>query len=452
MTAAMSKANMKTIKESERIKLNEELTRDEFEALCDFISRNDLDSDYVLCRGKDSQFHPLDFKGAREVPDDCKEVMINNYVGVIELAGQKIEIQPKFEFMKQKTLLSMFAKSNDVWWDFNIEEQHNPKDDSMFAILEHIFKEFASLLYQEARAGMYRTYQTTEDNLLTLRGRLNIPRHIRENMGRRPYVCCEYTELTCDNELNQVLKACIKICKKKTKIGHTRVLLGKVEPLFDEVSFVGKERAKKLAENMKFHRLNKRFEKVMAIARIILDNSFKTYGEDKKEESISFLFDMSEVYEKYIAKILLEIGNDEILLENGDKISLDVQVQQEYKEKKILRPDMVLKIKTSNTSEEKIVVVDTKWKKSRSVEVGDLKQIDEYISVTEAAMGVLLYPDKDKHILPFANSKTHLAWVGPWEEGEAGKEKALYGEDLYKATKKSLSELFKPQEEIQKAL
>src|SRR5262245_9740833 len=58
-----------------------------------------------------------------------------------------------------------------------------------------------------ARNGLTRDYQDREEQLATVRGRIDIATQVRDLQGRRLPLACRYQDYTEDSELNRVLKA-----------------------------------------------------------------------------------------------------------------------------------------------------------------------------------------------------------------------------------------------------
>ena len=171
-----------------------------------------------------------------------------------------------------------------------------------------------------------------------------------------------------DNELNQFFFYAIKIFKRYSNTQN----LFRCESIFDEVEYkhIDIDRLK-----IKFDRLNHRFRKSFDIAMLIL-KSLSSQVENSKNESFTFLFDMSEVFEKFIGNLYKQID-----------ASTEIQVEKNYGNLK-LKPDIL----TSS------LIIDTKYKLVKNKE--DLKTNDKYQMFTyginfKRKETLLLYP---KHI------------------------------------------------------
>ena len=148
--------------------------------------------------------------------------------------------------------------------------------------------------------------------------------------------------------------------------------LFRCESIFDEVEYehIDIDRLK-----IKFDRLNHRFKKSFDIAMLIL-KSLSSQVENSKNESFTFLFDVGEVFEKFIGNLYKQIDS-----------STEVQIEKNYGNLK-LKPDIL-----TDT-----LIIDTKYKLVKNRE--DLKTNDKYQMFTyginfKRKETMLLYP---KHI------------------------------------------------------
>jgi len=171
-----------------------------------------------------------------------------------------------------------------------------------------------------------------------------------------------------NNTLNQFFLYTIKTLLPFTK---NKKLLKQCELILDEVEF---RHFDINSLNINFHRLNSRFKESFEFALLVLNKSIPLFEKDKK--SFAFLFNMNELFEKFIGKIYKEIDSTTRLQNQKDFGNLR------------LKPDII----TST------MIIDTKYKKVKNrddLKVADKYQMFVYGTNFEKKDTMLLYP---KHI------------------------------------------------------
>lgn len=117
------------------------------------------------------------------------------------------------------------------------------------------------------------------------------------------------------------------------------------------------------------------------------------YSQDIKSGSdniLSLLFDMNEVFEKFIYR---RLKREE---ENYSSVDLNVKSQlcKEFWNRKRIRPDIIIEYVDKTTLSKKKIILDTKWKvlQSASPSDSDLKQMYSYNLHFGANQSYLVYP------------------------------------------------------------
>lgn len=332
-----------------------------------------------------------------------------NYVGFIKLSSVAIEILPKISINNnspeagRKVLLNMLVKSgiiNVKYSDINSLHLYNM---SLNEILSYLF---ANKLQNELRKGAYLEYIYVEDNSNSLKGRLMVQQHIRNQALASPRAYCRYEEFSIDNKLNQVMNYCITKLLKVIKSPDTIKLLRHCKSYFADVT--DREVNHSELEQVKFSRLNKRYEEVMILAKMLL-NGYSSVGDTGNEKSFAILFKMNEVFEKYITKILSRELDTEIVHAQHSKYKLLVNEEKNGGVFQ-LKPDIVIE---KNGVEE--IIIDTKWKSISSVynrhgvNTQDIYQMYSYITRYEnAKLVILLYPENENI------QNTNLKYLESW--------------------------------------
>ena len=71
---------------------------------------------------------------------------------------------------------------------------------------------------QQLKQGLYREYITRNEDLPTLRGKLNLQGTIRSQIQRKKLLSCEYDELSVNNVFNRILKTTAQILMRDSNV------------------------------------------------------------------------------------------------------------------------------------------------------------------------------------------------------------------------------------------
>jgi 5-methylcytosine-specific restriction enzyme subunit McrC len=292
------------------------------------------------------------------------------YCGILSLEGEDFYLLPKISNKDEKTNLDTFIYMLMYAYDIKlVNEDFSTCHNQIHTILEVFIQMFAKKLFQELQFGVFREYITSQENLTTLRGKYLINENLKTNMTKNK-IYCEYDEFSMNNTLNQfflfAVKSLLLFAKDKRILMQCEIALDEVEVRSFDINTL----------NIHFHRLNNRFKESSQFAILLLQKSIPLFSKDKK--SFAFLFDMNELFEKFIGRIFSEIDP-----------STKLQNQKNFGNLQ-LKPDII----TPN------LIIDTKYKilKSRDdLAVSDKYQMFVYGTNFEIKNTMLLYPKHLEH-------------------------------------------------------
>ena len=322
------------------------------------------------------------------------------FCGVVSCKNKAHYILPKISDDKDsnlKTFIYMLIYSHDI----DIKHLDFSSIDSFEhdAFLEAFIQYFAKELLKELKGGVYKEYISKEENLKVLRGKILLQKHISTNF-KNQNIYCEYDEFSEDNPLNQFFLYAIKLFLLHVK---DKRVLKVCESALDEVSIV-KFDIDNL--NITFNRQNQRFKNSFKIALMILKRLIFDFRDGQR--SFSFLFDMNELFEKFIGKIYKSLDKDTKLQTQNNFGNLQ------------LKPDIIYKNK----------IIDTKYKLVKNKD--DLKTSDKYqmfsYGTNYQKNTMLLYPKhlhdvdeelrlgKDEKEVKLQMKSVDLSFSGKYEE------------------------------------
>jgi len=203
--------------------------------------------------------------------------------------------------------------------------------------------------------------------------------HIRNNLVHQERFYTTHQVYDKDHLLHRIINEALGVVEELSK-GTYRYGRSKAVMLnFPEVSFIASSAS--TFEKLKFNRKSEPYRKALALARLIILN-YSPNVKSGAENMLALMFDMNNLWEKYVLAKLQQQANQEWLVKGQDS--------KRFWEHKTIRPDIVLQhIATGNT-----IIIDTKWKNYAYDRIGmdDLRQIYVYNEFWNAKLGMLLYP------------------------------------------------------------
>jgi len=303
---------------------------------------------------------------------DFKGIKPKNYCGFLSVANQGYFIVPKIADENHQNL-NIFIYMLIYAYDIKLKNEDLIESSSQeYHIYELFIRLFSDALLDEFKKGIFKQYITLQENLKVLRGKYIIEKNFNNFYHQNIY--CEFDEFSMDNELNRFFLYAIRMFKKFSNYTN----LHRCEAILDEVTYLNVD-FRKL--NIQFDRMSSRYQPSFEIALMILQRLIPM-TQKSSDRSFAFLFDMAEVFEKFVGRLYQEIDSSTVLQKQGNYGSL------------VLRPDIY----------SDALIIDTKYKKiaSRS----DLKRDDKYQMFVYGVNfrikdTMLLYP---KHLVDIEDS------------------------------------------------
>ncbi|WP_405293742.1 McrC family protein [Algibacter sp. Ld11] len=310
----------------------------------------------------------------------AKGVKFNQYVGVIQVDGLTIEINPKADKDDDDNkwkgvLLKMLQACGKLKAESSgaahVKRKH-------LNLLEVYFELYLLEVERLVRKGLIKQYRKQTSNTKALKGKLEFTGHIRQNLVHKERFFTKHQMYDVNHFLHQVIQKAISIVSQFTSGSRLQDLCNRVQINFPEVDV--KPITAKQLNNIELNRKSNGYKYALELARLIILN----YSPDissGKEKMISLLFDMNDLWETYILKQLQKVCV-------GIDIKVSGQESKSFWGSNSLRPDIVLR------QGEKTLIIDTKWKRPNrsSASVGDLRQMYTYCRFWDAEKAMLLYP------------------------------------------------------------
>lgn len=349
--------------------------------------------------GDEENADALDFMRVGYKRNVGDTITIKNYVGLIQMKnGYQIQVLPKISFgdgedqgnaKTKRTFLKMLCSMKD--FPSKVFNDASLKVDKM-----NLYEIFINMFLQEVRQlvkhGIKSAYVQQEDNLRYFKGKLQVSKHIRENIahGERFYVA--YDEFHPNRAENKLVKATLLKLQKLTSSAENskeiRQLLTAFEMVDPSVNYQKDFAKVSIDRNTSEYKMLIQWSKVF-----LMNKSFTTFSGE--EHSRALMFPMESLYESYVAQNMKKVmgpdGWDVSTQDKGHYLFMEPRKQFS------LRPDIVLE------RDRRIIVMDTKWKKfidserkNYGISQADMYQMYAYSKKYETSEIWLLYPINDE--------------------------------------------------------
>ena len=319
-----------------------------------------------------------------------RSLVAQNFVGIINLGRDQIEVLPKIECetsQVRKNLAAMIASVLKLELLAGGSSQVDKSNDS---ILEILIRLFCDQLWQAVRRGMVRQYERRHENLTVLRGRLSVSAQIRLNLARPERLACEFDEFNENNPLNQLIKAALQVLQKVARAQANQRNVSELLFCFQDVEDVTPDAIN--LDLISTDRLTVRYQPILEMAKLFIKGRSPDVISGGST-GFALLFDMNELFESYIGVVARRVfgqrgmtvhlqGPKRHLAQHGNGTPVFE-----------LRPDIV--VSSGGTV---AFIIDTKWKRLKElanregVASGDVYQMYAYSSRYIAPDVVLLYP------------------------------------------------------------
>ena len=284
-------------------------------------------------------------------------------------------------------------------------------DDISVEEFEDIHNLFAAILARgiglQLKQGLYREYLNQKEDISVMRGKINMPGTIKNKLGRKQVLTCEYDELSENNLLNQILKSTVIILLNHGKVkSEYKNDLKKKMLFFSNVDILEPSSIK--WSNIRFQRNNQTYRMLVGICQLILQGMLLTT--DKGEYKLdSFVNDkyMSSLYEKFILEYYIQKFSSFSVRASQISWALDDGLG-------VMLPKMQSDITIQK--DETVLIIDAKYY-TRTTQVqfdkhkihsNNLYQIFTYVKnkdsefrdIPHSVSGLLLYAKTDEDIQP----------------------------------------------------
>ena len=298
------------------------------------------------------------------------EVTAGTHIGVAEVVGLQVIIQPKIPISRLIFLMGYarrprFCRDDVVTLD---------SEDDLPQALTRAFIRLATGALDQ---GLLKGYREIETRLPVLRGRIREADQMRHHWGRILPLEVRYDEFTVDIAENQILlAAALRLLKLPTTRHKQRAALQRLRLQLADVTPPSRIPAWTPS------RLNARYQPALEVAELILaGTSFEQWVGDVRVTG--YLFSMAKIFEGFVSVALAEA-----LKPFGGRASFQYPTHLDEGDLVDVRPDFVWL-----EGDRPVIVADAKYKaeKPAGVPNADLYQLLAYCTVLDLPVGHVVY-------------------------------------------------------------
>lgn len=319
-----------------------------------------------------------------------------NLMGVLNLRDRsstvRVAIHSRFDEGNEKQPFLNYLLSRV--YDINYLDLVQAGNQSFMEILLAI--RFVQRIAEAREVGLYRQYKEFRCNDLNFKGRLDLSRHIRENMpvgGRIAYV---KREITFDTPLNHLFRFVVALIEKRWPMLLARNIEAKRmiselkvnTPSWSSMSLVRTLQERECRESVRHPFFAQYYEELRVLARMLLCGDGLNVFEADESEVSGVIFDGAWLWESYLATVLEPLGYTHAICGTDvGRLSIFKEVPNDWgRAQTCFYPDFY--------NSTRGVVLDAKYKRGMTCRE-DIMQLLAYALNTGAGKVGLIYPPNE---------------------------------------------------------
>lgn len=325
-----------------------------------------------------------------------KGLRARGVVGVIATPGCQLEILPKIEGAGESAvnhatlrhrLIHMLAVARDIRIDVRAITQLGWQRNT---ILELLIRLFCHKLADAVRQGIPQQYIDQEDDLPSLRGRLDVTRQFSTLAVSPQKLACRFDARSPDIALNQVMRAAICKLARLARAPDNQRALRELNFAYADISEVPPAALR--WDLIALDRTNTRWRELLSLAHLFLRDRHQQTSAGPID-GFALLFEMNILFEEYVGRLLaraLAGTGLRVTAQGGHRDCLFEGETGRFR----TRPDLIVRQGNQIT-----LIIDTKWKRikriedpKRGVSQADVYQLMAYGRLYDCPHVMLLYP------------------------------------------------------------
>jgi 5-methylcytosine-specific restriction enzyme subunit McrC len=310
-------------------------------------------------------------------------IRASSYVGTVLAGDVELRIRPKVPIANVLHLLGHAGLPAS--WLTGEQAGYDVAPDAAAAFAELYGRTLTNTLAR----GPLHGYREHHDELVALRGRIDVDSQLRRPARVTP-LACRYVDFTPDIDANRYVKSATRMLLRTPDVpASARRLLKhgmiQLEHVDDEVPRID------LPQRIVHTRLTRHYQPLLELAELVR-RSVTVSDQAGTVVASTFLLDMNAVFERFLEHALREELRGRLEVSVQERIHLDVDEQV------LMRPDLVFRDRRGDV----VLVGDVKYKLTDEGfgRTSDYFQLLAYCTRYDVQDGVLLYATVDGETPP----------------------------------------------------
>lgn len=302
-----------------------------------------------------------------------------------------------------KNIYYMLTYAFQVLRQTNYEEISSENFDNIGDLFAAIL---AKGLAQQLKQGLYREYITIDEDLSTLRGKVDISSSIKLKLQKKQLLACEHDELSENNRFNQIIKTTANFLIRQPAVSNEHKSELKKEMLF----FSGVDELDPSTirwDTLKYQRNNNGYKMLINVCYFVLEGLI--HSDEKGNFKMAAFLDeqrMCRLYERFILEYYRYHYNG-VIVANSTQVKWNVD-DGVVDFLPIMQTDIMLKCKG------RTLIIDAKYYahtmqtgqfNAQTLHSNNMYQIFTYVKNQDvmgdgSVSGMLLYAKTDEAITP----------------------------------------------------
>ena len=225
-----------------------------------------------------------------------------------------------------------------------------------------------------------KTYVNRNENIRCFKGRLDVSRHLKQNITDQSRFHCDYRPLTFDNTINRTIRCVYRVLANSQLASKAYLSIAEHDARLASFGVKNAAVTTREIDNFQYTRMTEPYRPVMQLSKVILQG----YGAGEYEggsKGPSFFVDMAEIWENYLLSVFKRKLPQYTFVSPNNENSGNWLLENSRK----LRPDFLVYDKKGNL----LAVMDAKYKfynrigrysnEPNAVSIEDLYQMGTYL-------------------------------------------------------------------------
>jgi 5-methylcytosine-specific restriction endonuclease McrBC regulatory subunit McrC len=355
--------------------------------------------DYPLTPADAEKIEQLEKADISIFTNTKQQLMISawHFIGSVEFENFILRVDPSFVNITNIGRLYKFA--NEIESEDEPVKTVMPPGTIKFTDeynhpLEELVDSFVTQCQKIMKTGIYKSYQTRDESISTLKGKLLLKHQIINLSKFNLKFHCEFDEFTSNNLENVIILDCLNTCQRITKDETMKI---DIRNMINQISMEVETKNVNVQDftKLRYTRLNKNYENAHKVAKsIIMQRGLMHWNERKTSHIHSLFMKTWELFERLVTRLFQDYYP---LTAKGQESSTSWTKYNSFEKvvgHREIKPDIIVYKKSGVRDDKVAFVADAKLKEDPNAE--NFYQVSSYLNKFGIKKGYILMPQSSK--------------------------------------------------------